>query len=168
MRERRSIGFCPRLLSAVVLALSVFAPAANAADAQQETRFVSIRGDTAYMREGPSAQHKVKWVYRRKGLPVEVLQTYDVWRRVRDSDGETGWMHVALLSGTRTALIQGAGMAMVRRGGEETAAVIAQAQPGAIGHIKSCIPLACELDFGDVAGWVDKTRLWGIHGGERF
>jgi SH3-like domain-containing protein len=120
------------------------------------------------MREGPSPQHKVKWVYHRRGLPVEVLQSYDVWRRVRDHDGETGWMHVAVLSGDRTAMIQGAGMAMVRRGGTDAAPVVGQAQPGAIGSLRGCAPLACELDFGEVTGWVEKSRLWGIYGNERF
>jgi SH3-like domain-containing protein len=155
-------------LAAALLCAALFTHSAKAEDAAEPTRFVSIRGETAFMREGPSAEHKVKWVYHRKGFPVEVLQSYDVWRRVRDVDGETGWMHVALLSAERTAVVRGTGMAVVRRGGDGEATAVAQAQSGAIGKVKSCNPLACELDFGEVAGWVEKSRLWGIHGGERF
>ena len=167
-KDSNRFRFRPALPAVALLCAALFTHSANAEEAAEPTRFVSIRGETAYMREGPSAEHKVKWVYRHKGLPVEVLQSYDVWRRVRDADGEVGWMHAALLSAERTAVVRGAGMAVVRRGGGQDAPALAQAQTGAIGKIKSCNPLACELDFGEVAGWVEKSRLWGIHGGERF
>jgi SH3-like domain-containing protein len=158
--------YCPARSLAAAGLLAIFSSAAFGESAGEPTRFVSIRGEPAYMREGPSAQHKVKWVYRHKNLPVEVLQSYDVWRRVRDADGERGWMHVALLSADRTAVVRGTDLVDVRRG--EGGEVIAQAQPGAIGELRTCGPLACELDFGDLAGWVERARLWGIHEGERF
>ncbi|MGY9106763.1 MAG: SH3 domain-containing protein, partial [Alphaproteobacteria bacterium] len=63
----------------------------------QRPRFVSLRSDLVNMREGPSTEHSVKWVYHREGLPMQVLAEYDVWRRVRDQDGEIGWIHVSLL-----------------------------------------------------------------------
>ena len=71
--------------------------------------FVSVKTDEAYMREGPSDMHRVKWIYRRKGLPLEVIASFDVWRRVRDMDGEIGWIHMALLSRERTVAMNGNG-----------------------------------------------------------
>ena len=76
----------------------VCAGSVRAASDEAFPRFESLRSDKVYMREGPSLQHPVKWVYRWKGLPVEVLGAYDVWRRVRDKDGIVGWIHVAMLS----------------------------------------------------------------------
>src|SRR3954471_14489757 len=120
----------------LALAFSLGCPAAPAGAADDEKKppyFESIKSDPVFMREGPSNEHKVKWIYHRKGLPVEVLAEFDVWRRVRDEDGEVGWMHVAMLSRERTAVVQGTGMVPVRRGKETTAAMVAQAKPGAIG-----------------------------------
>jgi SH3-like domain-containing protein len=158
------------LLHAALLCLCaiVVAIPASAEEANEAPRFVSIRGEPAYMREGPSTQHKVKWVYHHKGLPVEVLQSYDVWRRVRDADGETGWMHVAVLSGDRTAVVNSEAIAPVRQYADNSAPLVAQAQPGAIGSLTSCAASACEIDFGEVSGWVEKALLWGVYGDERF
>ena len=158
---------CLRRVGPALLVCLLGSPAL-AEDAPPLPRFESLRGSPVFMREGPSTQHRVKWVYHHKGTPLEVIQSYDVWRRVRDADGETGWMHVAVLTRDRTAVIRGSGTAPVRRRGDSTAPIVAQAQPGAIGLIETCSPIACELDFGNTAGWVERTRLWGVHGDEQF
>src|SRR5690349_19749693 len=54
-------------------------------------RFVSLKADEVNVRQGPGWDHAVAWVYRRIGLPVEVIAEYDVWRQIRDSEGASGW-----------------------------------------------------------------------------
>ena len=155
-----------RLLPAMLVCAAL--PAMAADEAPKPPYFGSIKGDPVYMREGPSTEHKVKWVYRRKGLPVEVIAVYDVWRRVRDRDGEIGWMHVAVLSRERTAVVTGQGLADVRSTGDPSSAVVARAQPGAVGLLEACNANACEVKFEDADGWIDRSRLWGIHANERL
>src|SRR3954466_14481581 len=89
-----------------LMALLAARPAGAAADA--EPYFLSIKNEKTFMREGPGDNHRIKWIYHRKGLPVEVIASFEVWRRVRDMDGEIGWIHVALLSRERTAVVTGA------------------------------------------------------------
>jgi len=129
--------------------------------------FASLKSGEVYMREGPSANNKVKWVYRRKGLPVEVLASFEVWRRVRTMDGEIGWVHVALLSRDRTVAVASGQDAAVR-GRDGASAVVAEAKAGAIGRLMGCSKLACQVKFDTVTGWVDRGQLWGIRDGEQF
>jgi SH3-like domain-containing protein len=164
---------CRTVLRAAGVLAFVFTSACGndataAFDRPKLPRFESFKSDKINMREGPSRKHRVKWVYHHKGLPVEVLTEYDVWRRVRDYTGEIGWVHVAILSRDRTAVISGKDLTPVRRRADSASAVIGRAQPGAIGHIESCDPFACELNFGKVEGWVDRTRLWGVYADEHF
>ena len=130
--------------------------------------FVSIKDGTVNMREGPSDMHRIKWVYHRKGLPLEVLSSFEVWRRVRDMDGEIGWIHMALLSRDRTAVIVGAGDAAIRMHEDEDSEIVAEAEPGAIGRLEVCGEQACEVKFEHAQGWIDRSRLWGIHAGKKF
>src|SRR5262245_2321477 len=130
--------------------------------------FVSVKTDEAYMREGPSDMHRVKWIYRRKGLPLEVIATFDVWRRVRDMDGEVGWMHMALLTRDRTAVVTSGATVSVYARDDTTSQVVAQAQPGAIGHLLGCAMLNCQVEFTGAEGWVPRARLWGIHDGDEY
>ena len=69
------------LAFAFLLAVLVGQPA-GAADTQPY--FLSIKNEKTFMREGPGENHRIKWIYHRKGLPVEVIASFEVWRRVRD------------------------------------------------------------------------------------
>src|SRR5690606_28755156 len=68
-------------------------------------RFVSLKSAKARMRVGPSTTYRILWVYQRAGTPLEIIDEWGNWRRVRDDAGTSGWMHAALLSGRRTAVV---------------------------------------------------------------
>lgn len=165
----RVFALRPLGLAAVAALLSVFGTVfALAAASGQQPYFVSIKVDEAYMREGPSDMHRVKWIYKHKGLPLEVIATFDVWRRVRDMDGEIGWMHMALLTRDRTAVVTGGLGAEVHARDDTTSQVVATAEPGSIGRLLSCGMVACEVEFPGAEGWIARARLWGIHAGEEY
>lgn len=130
--------------------------------------FASMKSEKIYMRLGPGEDYPIKWIYHRKGLPVEVLGSYDAWRRVRDMDGETGWIHTALLSRERMTVVMGQGVVPVQRDTESGAGVVAEAKPGAIGRLRHCKASICEVKFDGAEGWVPRTRLWGLADGENF
>src|SRR5262249_52520079 len=68
-------------------------------------RFVSLKTDNVNVRQGPTKEHAVAWIFHRAGLPVEIIAEFEIWRRIRDSEGAEGWVYHSLLSGRRTALI---------------------------------------------------------------
>lgn len=165
-----------RFLSACALALALsFGAAGGPAVASEASagsvgpvtnlplpRFVSLRAETANARRGPSLDQRVDWEFVHRGLPLEVTAEYGQWRRVQDVDGMGGWVHHALLSGVRTALVTSEGPVPMRAGPEDGAAVRAMAEPGAIGRVEHCRGAWCELGSGSVSGWVPRQALWGV------
>lgn len=125
-------------------------------------RFVSLRANEANARRGPSLDQRVDWEFFHRGLPLEVTAEYGQWRRVRDVDGMGGWVHQALLSGARTALVTAPGAVPLRAGPEENAAIRAMAEPGAISRIEECEGAWCEIASGSISGWVPRSALWGV------
>ena len=152
----------------VLASLFVVLVGGPAAAADTQPYFASIKNEKTYMREGPGENHRIKWIYHRKGLPVEVIASYEVWRRVRDMDGEIGWIHMALLSRERTAVVTGPGETEVYGRADVKTGVVAEARSGAVGTLKRCGPLSCEVKFDGAEGWVERTHLWGVHDGEQF
>ncbi|MEZ5790120.1 MAG: SH3 domain-containing protein [Nitratireductor sp.] len=56
------------------------------------------------------ANTSAEWMYLKRGLPMEIIQEYDNWRKVRDAEGNEGWIMHSLLSGSRTqSLLPGKG-----------------------------------------------------------
>ena len=68
-------------------------------------RFVSLKSDVVNMRVGPGHEYPLQWVYLRKNLPLKVISEFDVWRKVVDHEGETGWVHGQLVSLKRYGVI---------------------------------------------------------------
>jgi SH3-like domain-containing protein len=56
-------------------------------------RFVSLKSAKVNSRIGPGVTYAVDWRYMKAGLPMEIIQEFDNWRRVRDSDGAVGQAH---------------------------------------------------------------------------
>ncbi len=155
-----------RFTTGIAAILAILAALQTGADAAI-LRYVSTRTDKAYLREGPTFAHKVLWVYRHKGEPFAVTAQFDVWRRVQAADGTTGWMSATMLTDQRTVLVTGKGRAQLfaaADGGK----VVALADPGAIAALKACALNACQIKGDGVAGWIPKSRIWGVRADEVF
>lgn len=124
-------------------------------------RFASLASSEVNVRTGPSTDHPIRWVYSRSGLPVRIVEEFDVWRRIEDPDGETGWTHSSLLSVRRTAMVRGEGIQELRRSADPQARVVARAEPGVIGEFQGCENEWCRIQVEGERGWLPKAKLWG-------
>lgn len=171
------LATCAALLGAILISPQA---SAQSAAAQSVTlgpsglplpRFVSLKSARVNSRVGPGVNYSVDWMYTKAGLPMEIVQEYDTWRRVRDADGSEGWINQSLLSGKRTAII-----APWQRGKktqidllddkDKNATVVAVVEPGVIGKIKSCDGQWCEMTLGGHTGWLSQSLVWGAYPGE--
>ena len=137
-------------------------------------RFISLKSDPVNMQSGPGTEYPMQWVFRRAGLPVEVLREYEGWRQVRDAESATGWVLATLLSGRRTALVvpweakppAAPTQISIRNDNSERATEVAKVEAGAIANIRTCDGRWCEVSIGDVRGYIEQKKLWGVYPGE--
>src|SRR5262245_7709157 len=67
-------------------------------------RFASLKSDRVNLRQGPGTDYPTAWVFRRAGLPVEIVKEFESWRQVGGAEGTPGWVLSSMLGGrTRTA-----------------------------------------------------------------
>ena len=134
-------------------------------------RFVSLKSRKVRVRRGPSTQYRVAWVYTARGLPVEIVAEFEHWRRIRDADGEEGWVERSLLSGWRTAMVapwSKGGKFMLRQAPSGSGSPVAEVRGGVIGRVVSCNGQWCRLKIGDYEGWIEQPVLWGVYRGEVY
>jgi SH3-like domain-containing protein len=134
-------------------------------------RFASLKTDRVNLREGPSKDHATKWVYQRAGLPVEITAEFEIWRKVRDSEGVEGWVLHSLLSGRRTGLVtrnkQGENSKLYTHP-SASAELAATLQAGVIVNIRSCDGAWCLVDGDEFKGYIEQEKLWGVYPNERI
>jgi len=154
---------------ALLFLLLVGAPAAAAdAPAAFAPHYVSLRRDQGNLREGPSYAHRILWIYQHKDYPLEVIASFDAWRKVKEVDGTVGWMHQTQLTDKRTVLFVGFTKSAIRESDDPNSKVIARAQPGVVARLKACKLQVCEVEASGTDGWVDKRNIWGVDVGEVF
>ena len=132
-------------------------PPARAADLP---RFVSLKSDLANLRVGPGRRYPIDWVYKRRGLPLLVIQHFDQWRWVQDHEGTKGWMHKSLLSTHRTALVLD-GVQTIRERPSSDAPPILRAEAGVIADLLGCEGGWCRVALAGEEGWLPDDALWG-------
>lgn len=128
-------------------------------------RFVSLGAREVNMRAGPGAQYPIKWLYRRPGYPVMVEAEFDIWRKVRDREGEVGWIHGSLLSGRRMVVITAPTRQPVRtlyEAPHPASVPVMRAEDGVQGELRKCRGGWCEIRIDGKKGWLPAEQLWGI------
>lgn len=153
------------LLAAPLQAAEQNEQGGSATPGLQVPRFVSLKADKVHMRVGPGKDYPIEWVYVRRGLPVEVVAEYDVWRKIRDFQGTEGWVHQQRLTGRRMVLTT-ADQDLLRRA-EAKAPVLARLESGVVGRLLQCEPEWCRIEVSGFRGWVKRTGLWGVYASEQ-
>ena len=129
-------------------------------------RFVSLGSDKVFVRSGPALRYPVRWVFQKKGLPVEVIQEFDTWRKIRDAEGEEGWIHQSLLSGRRSVLVRAEGLVSLHKRAGEGSTLLAKLEPDVVAELQGCRPGWCDISAEGYRGWVQRQFLWGVYARE--
>ncbi len=126
-------------------------------------RFATLRADEVNFRAGPGRRYPIEWLYKRRGLPVEIDREFEVWRLVTAPDGAKGWVHEATLMGRRDFLVTGAER-ILRNRPQETGRAVAILKPGVVGRIHACEAGSewCRVQVGEYRGWLRRGEFWGV------
>jgi len=171
-----------RLLLPLLLVLLLGAPAPALAQADNPSglplpRFVTTRSNPINVRVGPGTKYEIAWNFLVSGVPVEIIQEFDTWRKIRDVDGAEGWVHQSLLVGNRagyaTPLLAN-GEVVMRASRSDEAAVRARLAPGVRVAISECDGNWCGVSASQpgerhsYSGFVRQEELWGVYPDEVF
>jgi len=124
-------------------------------------RFVSLKYGNVNGRTGPGQGHPIKWNYSRKGLPVIIVAETEMWRKVRDTNGDESWMHKRTLSGERMAITLAD--VTIRSKPSNASKGKAIASKDALLVLEKCDDTgwcAIKASSGH-SGWVQRRALWG-------
>ena len=166
------------MLSMIALACPAFGASANPSGFPLP-RFVSLRAEPTNVRVGPGTEYSVAWVFVRSGLPVEIIQEFDTWRKIRDLDGSEGWVHKSLLTGHRAAYVapwDEQARIPIRARTEPDSRVRAWLTSKYLVSVDNCDGKYCAVSARnrsgqgrpDYSGYVDQSVLWGVYPNEKF
>jgi len=144
------------LLNLVLISFFVI----NCTDAGELKKFLTLKNNKVNLRDGPSKDYPIILVYKKKYLPVEILDSWENWRKVRDVENNSGWIHIALLSKKKSAINQD-NDSIIFSSNTVYSQPLVKVEKGRLLLVKKCNYEWCKVTSAGYIGWIKKKSLWG-------
>ena len=128
--------------------------------ASENINFLSLKNNEVNVRVGPSKKYPVRFIYKKKYLPVEILDKSETWRKIKDFEKNSGWIHISQLSKKKSA-INIKNNSILYKKPTIYSEPIAKLEIGRLVLIKKCKDKWCKITSGDYSGWISEIYLWG-------
>ena len=122
--------------------------------------FLTLRNDKVNLRQGPSFEYPIKLFYKKKFLPILVQDKYENFRKIRDHENNTGWIHISQLSKKKAAIVIDEN-SYIYSSNTIYSKPLAVSDTGKLLLIKKCLKDWCKISNKEIKGWIKKDHLWG-------
>jgi SH3-like domain-containing protein len=146
------------VIKVIILTFVLIFTSANFLSANEY--FLTLRFDNVNLRQGPSFDYPVKIFYKKKHLPVLVQDTSDNFRKIKDHENNTGWIHRSQLSKKKAALILDNKVIIFKKATIFSKPLVVL-EKGRLCLISKCKVDWCKIKVEEYSGWVKRQSLWG-------
>ena len=125
-----------------------------------ENYFLMLKNDKVNVRYGPSFDYPIKFIYKKKFLPVKIIDKKENFRRIIDLKNNNGWIHVSQLK--RVNSVIAIKDKVLFKKPTSFAKPIALIKKGRLLIVQKCENNWCEIETDDFNGWIKNDDLWGL------
>ena len=137
----------------------------NAFTQDTEGLYGSIASNEVNVRVGPGTQYPISWVYKQRNWPVEAVAKHQGWYKIRDIDGEEGWIYQRFFSKKRFGILHNKNKQIVnmykKRDGKK---IILKFEPGSLVRLLACELDICKVSYGKTKGWIQRKYIYNTVG----
>ena len=123
--------------------------------------FRTLRNDKVNLRQGPSFDYPIKIFYKKKFFPVLIQERSDNFRKIRDHENNTGWVHISQLSKKKAAIVIDDNSILFNDSTIYSNPIVIL-KKGRLVKINKCKDNWCKIKTDEFKGWVKKENLWGL------
>lgn len=129
--------------------------------------FASLKTSKINARCGPGVSYPIEWVYIKSNTPVEVLEEFEHWRKIRDVQGDEVWVNKTTIGKRRMAIVIVEKIPMFEEANEKSPPVANLAKDVQF-ELKKCDMGWCQVKIDDLKGYVQTSGLFGVEDSEKF
>ena len=124
-----------------------------------EEKFLSLKNNKVNVRYGPGKNHAIKYIYRKKNLPIKQIDKKENWRRIVDLKNNSGWIHRSQLKLSSSIIILKDKILFQKP--SNFSKPVAKLKKGRLLLIKKCNNDWCNIKTNDYSGWIKNDDIWG-------
>ena len=122
--------------------------------------FQTLRNSEVNLRQGPSKKYPIKIIYKKKFLPVLIQDEYFNYRKIKDHENNSGWIHISQLTKKKAAIVKQTNLIVFKNPTIYSKPLVILNQ-GRLCVIIKCKNGWCKIKVDKYKGWVKKDFLWG-------
>ena len=122
-------------------------------------KYLSLKNKLVNVRYGPSFNYPIKYVYKKKYLPIEIIDKKENFRRIIDFKKNSGWIHISQLKKSNSLIILENKILFKKP--SRFSKPLAKLEKGRLLIIKKCKNKWCQVTTGNYKGWIDTINIWG-------
>ena len=124
-----------------------------------EEIFLSLKKNKVNVRYGPSFESPIKFVYKKKNLPIKQIDKKENFRRIIDFKNNSGWIHVSQLKISNSII--SLEDKILFKNPSSFSSPLAKIKKGKVLVLKKCEKKWCKVKTDKFKGWIKTNNIWG-------
>jgi len=124
-----------------------------------ENYFLMLKNSKVNVRIGPSLDYPVKFIYKKKYLPVKIIDKKENFRKVIDHKKNSGWIHISQLKKVNSIIVL-SDTILFKKPTLNSKPVV-NAESGRLFILEKCKKDWCEVKSQNYSGWIYIKNVWG-------
>ena len=124
-----------------------------------ESYYLMLKNSKVNVRMGPGLDYPVKFIYKKKYLPVKVIDKKENFRKIIDHKKNSGWIHISQLKKVNSIIVLSNRLLFKKP--SFNSRPIANIDSGRLLVLKKCKKDWCEVMSQNYKGWINMDDVWG-------
>ena len=143
----------------IIILTIVFFGIFNNCIAIENNYFLSLKNKKVNVRYGPGFDYPIKYIYKKKFLPVKVIDKKENFRRIIDHKKNSGWIHISQLKKSKSFITTSKKILFNKP--TKFSKPLAKIDKGRLLIVKKCSNNWCIVKTEKFSGWISKDNIWG-------
>ena len=122
-------------------------------------KYLSLKNNIVNVRYGPGFNYPIKYVYKKKYLPVKIIDQKENFRKIIDFKKNSGWIHISQLTKPNSLIILENKILFKKP--SKFSKPIAKLKKGRLLLITKCKYNWCKVKTDNYKGWIENKEVWG-------
>ena len=129
--------------------------------AKENNYYLILKNNEVNVRYGPGFDYPIKYVYKKKNLPIKVIDKKENFRRIIDFKKNSGWIHVSQLKKGKFLILLKDQILFSKP--TRYSKPILKILKGRLLLVKKCKKKWCKVKTEDYLGWIVINNIWGTY-----
>ena len=129
--------------------------------AKENSYYLILKNNEVNVRYGPGFDYPIKYVYKKKNLPIKIIDKKENFRRIIDFKKNSGWIHVSQLKKGKSLILL-KDQILFSKPTRYSKPIIKIAK-GRLLLVKKCKKKWCKIKTEDYLGWIITNNIWGTY-----